>query len=289
MAVSDLFDLTGKVAVVTGASSGLGVVFAEALADAGAAVAVSARRKDRIEEVAARITANGGRAIAVECDVTDGEATDALMDATIRELGGLDVVVANAGVVAEGAIVTEKLPTSLFEQSISVNLTGTFNTARAAAQRMLPKASGSIITLASVAGHGSSYEIPAAYGAAKAAIINLTKHMATRWGTRGLRVNALAPGWFPSEMTDMVIDIPDFKQRLVNQTAIGRIGDPKELIGPLLLLASDAGSFMTGATIAVDGGASASVGESPFPLELVQMLAQAMPDGLGEPIMPQQA
>lgn len=289
MAASDLFDLTGKVAVVTGGSSGLGVVFAEALADAGAAVAVAARRADRIADVAEKINASGGRAIAVECDVTDAASTDALMDATIEQLGGLDVVVANAGVVAEGAIATEKIPTAIFEQTVSVNLTGTFNTARAAAQRMLPKGSGNIITLASVAGLAASYEIPAAYGAAKAAIINLTRHMATRWGTRGIRVNALAPGWFPSEMTDLVLGIPAFKDRLVNQTALGRIGDPHELIGPLLLLASDASSFMTGTTVSVDGGSSASVGESPFPMELVEMFAQAIPDGMGAPIMPQGA
>ena len=262
---------------MTGASSGLGVVFAEALAEAGAAVAVAARRADRIEEVAERITSNGGTAIAVECDVTDSASTDALMAAAVEQLGGIDVVVANAGVAAEGAMVTEKIPTPIFEQTISVNLTGTFNTCRAAAQHMLPKGSGSIVTLASVAGLGAHYEIPAAYGAAKAAIINLTQHMALRWSSRGVRVNALAPGWFPSEMTDLVLEIPPFKQRIVDQTASGRLGDPQELIGPLLLLASDAGSYMTGATLTVDGGITASVGESPFPADLTAMFARRSP------------
>lgn len=284
---TELFDLSGKVAVVTGASSGLGVVFAEALAEAGASVAVAARRADRIQEVAERITAGGGTAIAVECDVTDGASTDALMEATVDQLGGLDVVVANAGVVAEGAMVTEKIPTAVFEQTVAVNLTGTFNTCRAAAQHMLRKGSGSIVTLSSVAGQGAHYEIPGAYGAAKAAIINLTKHMALRWSSRGVRVNSLSPGWFPSEMTDFVLDIPPFKQRIVDQTSMGRLGDPQELVGPLLLLASDAGSYMTGAVLNVDGGTTASLGESPFPAELAEMFAAAIPDGMAQPIMPE--
>lgn len=284
---SKLFDLSGRVAVVTGASSGLGVTFAEALAAAGASVAVAARRRERIEDVAKSINDSGGRAIAVECDVVDPESTERLMARTVEDLGGLDIVVANAGVVAEGAAVTEKIPVALFEQTVAVNLTGTFNTCQAASRRMLAQGSGAMITLASVGGLGAHYEIPAAYGAAKAGIVNLTQHMALRWGRRGVRVNCLAPGWFPSEMTDFVLEMPPFRQRLVDQTAAGRIGDPTELVGPLMLLASDAGSFMTGATLAVDGGASASLGESPFPMEMVQAFAEALPDGLGAPIMPQ--
>lgn len=281
-----VFDLSGRVAVVTGASSGLGVLFAETLAGAGAAVAVAARRQDRIAEVATRIEDAGGRAIAVECDVTDPASTERLMATTVEELGGLDVVVANAGVVAEGAAVTEKLPTSLFEQTVAVNLTGTFNTCQAAATRMLAGGGGVMITLASIAGLGAHFEIPVAYGAAKAAIVNMTQHMALRWGSRGVRVNCLAPGWFPSEMTALVLEMPVFRQRLVDQTALGRIGDPAELAGPLLLLASDAGSYMTGATLVVDGGTTASVGEAPPSPELVEMFANALPDGLGVPIMP---
>ena len=284
---SQMFDLSGRVAVVTGASSGLGVTFAEGLAAAGAAVAVAARRRDRIDEVAARINEAGGRAVAIECDVTDAESTEALMAATVEQLGGLDVVVANAGVVAEGAAVTEKIPVALFEQTVSVNLTGTFNTCQAAARRMLAQGSGSMITVSSVAGLGAHFEIPGAYGAAKAAIINLTQHMALRWSNRGVRVNSLAPGWFPSEMTDFVLEIPPFRQRILDQTANGRLGEPKELLGALLLLASDAGSYITGSTLVVDGGISASVGEAPFPMELAQGLAQMVPDGLGESIMPE--
>jgi NAD(P)-dependent dehydrogenase (short-subunit alcohol dehydrogenase family) len=281
-----MFDLSGRVAVVTGASSGLGVTFAEALASAGASVAVAARRRERIEEVAARINDDGGRAIAVECDVTDPESTERLMATTVEELGGVDVVVANAGVVAEGAAVTEKVPPALFDQTMAVNVAGTFNTCQAASKRMLAGGGGVMITLASVAGLGAHFEIPIAYGAAKAAIINMTQHMALRWGSRGVRVNCLAPGWFPSEMTDFVLEMPVFKQRLVDQTSLGRIGEPEELVGPLLLLASDAGSYMTGTTLVVDGGTSASLGEAPPSPELVEMFAGALPDGLGVPIMP---
>lgn len=286
---SELFDLSGRVAVVTGASSGLGVTFAEALAEAGAAVAVAARRADRVAAVAEGINERGGRAIAVECDVTDAESTEALMARTEDDLGSPDIVVANAGVVAEGAAVTEKMPVALFEQTIAVNLTGTFNTCQAAAKRMLVRGSGSIITLSSVAGLGAHFEIPGAYGAAKAAIINLTQHMALRWSNRGVRVNSLAPGWFPTEMTDFVLEIPAFKQRIVDQTANGRVGEASELVGPLLLLASDAGSYMTGAVLTVDGGTSASLGEAPFPADLAAGLANAIPDGLGVSIMPEGA
>lgn len=281
-----LFDMTDRTAVVTGASSGLGVVFAEALAEAGANVVVAARRVSRLEEVAARITSAGGAALAVECDVTDAESTAALMDAAVARFGGLDVVVANAGVVAEGGTVPEKMPPDLFEQSLRVNVVGTFNTCQAAARHMLPAGRGIMVTLASVAGMGAHYEVPGAYGSAKAAIINLTQHLALRWGDRGIRVNALAPGWFPSEMTDVVIGIPAFNQRLRDQTALDRLGDPKELVGPLLLLCSEAGSFMTGTTLVVDGGASCSLGEAPFPDALYDAFAANVPGGLAERIMP---
>lgn len=283
---SELFDLTGKTAVVTGASSGLGVVFAKALADVGANVVIAARRKERLEDVAGEIAAGGGRALAVECDVTDPESTAALMAAALEEFGSLDVIVANAGVVAEGGTVPEKMPPDLFSRSLEVNVTGTFNTCQAAAQHMLRSGGGVMVTLASVAGMGAHFEIPGAYGAAKAAIINLTQHLALRWGDRGIRVNALAPGWFPSEMTDIVIGIPPFAQRLKDQTAIGRLGDPEELVGPLLLLCSDASSYMTGTTLVVDGGATCSVGESPFPEELYAAFAANIPGGLAERIMP---
>lgn len=284
---SELFDLSGRTVVVTGASSGLGATFAEALAEAGANVVLAARRVDRLEELAARIEGGGGSALAFECDVTDPEATAALMAAAVERFGSIDVVVANAGVVAEGGTVPEKMPPDLFLETLRVNVQGAFITCQAAARHMLPAGRGVMVLLASVAGLGAHFEVPGAYGASKAAVINLTQHLALRWGDRGIRVNALAPGWFPTEMTEVVIGIPPFAQRLRDQTAMDRLGDPKELVGPLLLLCSDAGSYMTGATLVVDGGASASLGEAPYPEELYSAFAEAIPGGLAERIMPE--
>lgn len=285
---AELFDLTGKVAVVTGASSGLGAYFGQVLAEAGAAVALAARRTDRLGDVASAIEGAGGTVIAVPCDVADADSVESLMATTVEQLGGLDIVVVNAGIASERSMVTEKLPLSFFEETLAVNLTGAFATSQAAGKRMLAQGSGSIIMISSVAGLGASYETPAGYSASKAGLISLTEHLAVRWGRRGVRVNAIAPGWFPSEMTERPLAMPPFLARIENQTANGRHGELNELAGPLLLLASDAGSYMTGATIAVDGGSSASLGESPPSVELVEANAALWPDGLGDPIVPEQ-
>jgi NAD(P)-dependent dehydrogenase (short-subunit alcohol dehydrogenase family) len=284
--VTDLFDLSGKTAVVTGASSGLGVAFAHALAGAGANVVLAARRVENLEKVAADITAAGGTALAQGCDVTDEAQVAAMVQATVDRFGGLDVMVANAGSVPEGACAPEKMPADLFRQAIDVNLTGTYVTATGAARHMLANGGGSIILLASVAGMGGHFNIPAGYAAAKAATVHLAKYLGMHWADRGVRVNAIGPGWFPSEITDQVLAVPPFRQRIEDQTAMGRIGEPGELLGALLLLASDAGSYITGQTIMVDGGMSASIGASPYPQELWGLHAQVMPHGLGERIMP---
>ncbi|HWH15610.1 MAG TPA: SDR family oxidoreductase, partial [Miltoncostaeaceae bacterium] len=283
---AELFDMTGKIACVTGASAGLGVAFAETLSEAGATVVLAARRADALEEVAGRIRARGGTALVQPCDVTDEEQVNALVEAAVREYGRLDVMIANAGSIPEAAAVPEKIPAGLFRQSIDINLTGTYITAAAAGRQMLQQGSGSIILLASVGGMGGHYQIPVAYATSKAATIHLAKYLGMQWAQRGVRVNALGPGWFPSEMTEQVLGIPAWKQRIEDQTAMGRVGDPRELLGALLLLASDAGSYITGETIMVDGGMSASIGAHPYPEELVQMHAQFMPHGIGERVMP---
>lgn len=281
-----LFDLTGRTAVVTGASSGLGVTFAETLAAAGANVVLAARRVERLQELADRIEAGGGAARAVECDIADAEATDALMETATDAFGSLDVVVANAGVVAEGAAMPEQMTAELFRRTMDVNVTGTFNTCRAAGRRMLAAGGGSIITVASIAGLGASFESPGAYSASKAAVISLTQHLALRWGDRGVRVNALAPGWFPTEMTEVPLAAEPLRDRIAGQTCLRRVGDPPELAGPLLLLASEAGSYLTGSVLSVDGGMSASVGTSPYPEPMFDALAERVPDGRGVRIMP---
>ncbi len=281
-----LFDLTGRVAVVTGASSGLGVTFAEALAAAGADVVLAARRADRLREVATRIEEGGRRALTVPCDVTDPDQVEALAERAASELGRIDVLVANAGAVPEGFALPERVPHELFERSVRVNLIGTWSTCQAVGRRMLAAGSGSIIVVSSYTGLAGVPHFPPAYQASKAALLNITQQLAVSWGDRGVRVNALAPGWFPSEMTDAVMAAPAFRARIDSQAALGRAGDPQELVGPLLLLASDASSYMTGAVVAVDGGTSASVGAAPYGEELFGLHAAVMPAGLGERLVP---
>ncbi|MGD9573224.1 MAG: SDR family NAD(P)-dependent oxidoreductase [Thermoleophilia bacterium] len=281
-----LFDLTGRVALVTGASSGLGVTFAEGLAAAGADVVLAARRVDRLEEVAARIRETGRRALPVACDVTDPEQVEAAVEAAVGEFGSIDVLVANAGAVPDGFSMPERIPHELFAQSIAVNLTGTWTTLQSVGRRMLAQGSGSIVVVSSYTGLAGVPHFPPAYQAAKAALLNITQQLAVSWGDRGVRVNALAPGWFPSEMTEAVLAAPIFRDRIDSQAPLGRAGSPEELVGPLLLLASDASSYMTGATIVVDGGTSASVGAAPYSDELFGLHDAVMPHGLGSRVMP---
>jgi NAD(P)-dependent dehydrogenase (short-subunit alcohol dehydrogenase family) len=289
VSVSSLFSLEGRVALVTGASSGLGVTFARALADAGADVVLAARRVDRLEEVAEAIRKDGRRALAVECDVTDPDMVEAAVGRAVAEFGRIDVLVANAGSVPEGFAMPEKLPAELFAQSIDVNLNGTWNTCQSVGRQMLRQGAGSIVIISSYTGLAGVPHFPPAYQAAKAALINISKSLAVSWGDRGIRVNALAPGWFPSEMTDLVLAAPPFLARVNDQAPLGRPGRPEELVGALLLLASDAGSYMTGSTITVDGGTSASVGLTPYSEELFGLHAAVMPAGLGERITPEPA
>ena len=283
---ASLFDLTGRVAVVTGASSGLGVTFAEALADAGADVVLAARRADRLEELAERIRGTGRRAVAVPCDVTEPEQVEAMAARAVEELGRIDVLVANAGAVPEGFSMPEKIPPALFEQSVRVNLIGTWTTCQAVGRRMLAQGGGSIVVISSYTGVAGVPHFPPAYQASKAALINIAQQLAVSWADRGVRVNAIAPGWFPSEMTNAVLGAPVWLQRVEAQAPLRRTGRPEELVGPLLLLASDAGSYMTGSTVTVDGGTSAAVGFTPYTEELFGLHDVVMPEGLGQRIMP---
>lgn len=278
------FDLAGKTALVTGASAGLGAAFCRALADAGANVVMAARRVEPMEALAAEI--GDERVLVRQCDVTDEGQVNALVDAAVDRFGGLDVAVANAGAVPEGWAVPERLPADLFRQSIDINLTATFVTAAAAARHMLAHGGGSIIMMSSIAGVGAHRNTPIAYAAAKAATAHMAQYLAVSWGDRGVRVNAIGPGWFPSEMTAQALSVPAVKHHLESQTALGRLGDPRELIGAMLLLASDAGSYITGQTLMVDGGMSASAGNSAFPDELHDIVEQVMPHGLGQRVKP---
>jgi len=281
------FDLAGKTALVTGASSGLGVTFARALAGAGANVALVARRADRLEQLATEIESSGGKALALKCDVGDAGSVATTVAAAWSRFGRVDVLVNGAGVVAEAAVVPEKVPSELFEQTVRVNLMGTWHCCREVAALMLADGKGgSIVNVASVAGLSGTAGFPPAYQATKAAVINLTRSLACTWADRGVRVNALAPGWFPSEMTDQVFAIPAFKKWVTDAAPMKRIGNPEELVPALLFLATSASSFMTGHTLVVDGGLSASSAGGGIPEEVISIFEQAVPNGLGKRILP---
>ncbi|EGD56719.1 SDR family NAD(P)-dependent oxidoreductase [Gordonia neofelifaecis] len=249
-AILDSFRLDGKVALVTGASSGLGVGFAKALADVGADVVLAARRADRLEETKAAIESMGRRALAVATDVADPDQCTAAVDAAMAEFGRVDVLVNNAGVAASVPALREK-PDD-FRWVMDINVNGSYWMAQACARVMQP--GSSIVNLASILGITSVLMPQAAYSASKSAVIGLTRDLAQQWTPRkGIRVNALAPGYFESEMTDEFAD-GVLEQYVVPRTLFGRLGNAGELDSALVFLASDASSYMSGITLPVDGG-----------------------------------
>jgi NAD(P)-dependent dehydrogenase (short-subunit alcohol dehydrogenase family) len=249
MDLLDRFRLDGKVAIVTGASSGLGVAFAEGLAAAGADVTVCARRAERLEQTGELVEAQGRRCLTVGADVAKVEDSERVVEETVRELGRVDVLVNNAGIGT--AVPATREPPEDFRRVIDINLCGSYWMAQACGRAM--KDGGSIVNIGSVLGSTTAGLPQAAYASSKAAIIGLTRDLAQQWtGRKGIRVNALAPGFFASEMTDQYPN--GYLEQMMWRIPTGRVGEASELVAALVFLASDAASYVTGVVLPVDGG-----------------------------------
>jgi 3-oxoacyl-[acyl-carrier protein] reductase len=251
MSAAELFDLTGRVAMVTGASSGLGVRFAEVLAGAGAAVALVARRTDRLAAVKARIEKAGGRALAIPADVVDRGAMRKAFDEAQAAFGCVSILVNNAGIAHSTRAV--ELTEEEWQRVVAINLDAVFFWSQEAARRMLAAGEhGAIINIASVLGFGVA-KGTAAYAVAKAGVIQLTRALGLELAFKGVRVNAIAPGWIVTDINRDYLT-SEAGAALKREIPVGRFGEERDLDGALLLLASDAGRFMAGTTIVVDGG-----------------------------------
>jgi len=257
MDVRDLFDLSGRVAIVTGGGSGIGRQMAEALAELGADVVLCARRPERCEQAAEELAALGVRSLGLRCDVSDRAEVDALVARTLAEFGRLDVVVNNAG-TTWGAPAVEH-PLEAWNRVLAVNLTGVFLVSQAAARAMIDRGEGGrIVNVASTAALGAlppELMDAVAYTAAKGGVVSLTRDLAVKWARHGIRVNALAPGWFPSEMSQALLQRK--AEGLLARIPLRRFGGPDDLKGAVAFLASAASGFVTGQVVVVDGGQTA--------------------------------
>ncbi len=246
----DSFSLDGKVAIITGASSGLGVAFASGLAEAGANIAICARRVEKLEETKTQVEALGRRCVAVRADVANSDDCNRVVEETVSQLGKVDVLINNAG-IATAVPATRETPDE-FRRVIDINLNGSYFMAQACALAMRD-GGGSIVNIGSVLGSTTAFLPQAAYASSKAAIIGLTRDLAQQWtGRKGIRVNALAPGFFESEMTDQYPE--GYLDQMMWRVPAGRPGDARELVAAAVFLASDASSYVTGALLPVDGG-----------------------------------
>jgi NAD(P)-dependent dehydrogenase (short-subunit alcohol dehydrogenase family) len=254
MKVKRLFDLTGRVAIITGGSVGLGRQMAEGLAEMGANLVLCARKKERCEQAALELQKLGVKTLAFGCDVKDPAGVQTVVEAAVDEFGSIDTLINNAG-TSWGAPV-ESMTLEQWNKVIETNLTGTFLFSQAVGEIMIKQRRGKIINIASVAGlRGSPPRFSAiGYSASKGGVIIFTKDLACKWGMHNIQVNAIAPGWFPTDMSEKVIERN--KEALLAGIPLGRFGGPNDLKGAAVFLASDASDFVTGHILVVDGGQS---------------------------------
>ena len=265
MDLTETFRVDGKVAIVTGASYGLGVLFSEILASAGADVVITARSVDKLSETKNLVERLGRRCLAVAGDVTNYSDCERVVSETRREFGRIDVLVNNAGWADDRLVRTERCEPEMFAKMVNTDLIGLFYMTRAAAPDMLRAGGGSVINLSSIFGNAGAENRTAGYFAAKGGVNQLTRLLACEWGDRNLRVNALAPNFFISEMTRTLLEESGMADWMRSRTPMRRMGELPELVGPFLFLASDASSFVTGVVLSVDGGWSASGGYAQNP------------------------
>jgi len=254
--VTNLFDLSGKTAIVTGGGTGIRRQMAQGLAEAGANLVLCARKAERCEQAASELEQLGVRAIGLGCDVRDPEQVQHVVTKAVEELGGVDVLVNNAGTVWGAS--PEDMPLEGWQKVIDVNLTGVFLFSQAAGRVMIERGGGVIVNIASVAGlQGGPPDImnTIVYNASKGGVIAFTRDLACKWAQHGIRVNSIAPGWFPSDMSGYVLE--RHEERLKQHIPLGRFGGPHDLEGVVVFLASDASAYVTGHTLVVDGGESA--------------------------------
>ncbi len=253
----DLFRLDGKTAIVTGGGRGLGRYMAEALSDAGANLVLCSRKLEPLGEVRDEIEARGGEALALSCDVTEQEDVEKIVSAAMETFGSVDILVNNSG-ATWGAPPTE-MPSEQFDRVLAVNVRGTFLMSRAVGRRMIERGSGgTIVNVASIAalvGGHPDYMQTVGYNSSKGAVISMTRDLATSWAAHNITVNAIAPGWFPTRMSGGLI--AKFEERMLEDIPLGRFGNPEDLKGVVVFLASPAAAYITGQTIVVDGGATA--------------------------------
>lgn len=252
----DLFRLDGKTAIVTGGGRGLGQYMAEALAEAGAQVVLCSRKVDACEEVRREIEGRGGKALALACDITRQEDVARVVAAAQSTFGGVDILVNNSG--ATWGAPAETMPLEKFTQVMDVNVTGTFMMSQAVARSLIDRRTGgAIINVASIAGLQGGhpdYIQTVGYSTSKGAVINMTRDLATSWARYGIRVNAIAPGWFPTKMSRALLE--RYRDPFLAQIPLGRFGAPEDVKGVVLFLASPAAAYVTGQVVVVDGGAT---------------------------------
>jgi NAD(P)-dependent dehydrogenase (short-subunit alcohol dehydrogenase family) len=256
MHVRELLDLKGRVALVTGGSIGLGRQMAEALGELGADLVLCARKRERCQQAAQELQRLGVRTLAVGCDVSQPAEVEGMVETALAEFGRIDVLVNNAG-TAWGSPAEEMRPEH-WNKVLGTNLTGTFLCSQAVGKVMLREKRGSIVNIASVAALGGAHPDllqAAGYHASKGGVVSLTKSLACEWARHGVRVNAIAPGWFPSDMSKAVLE--HRRERLLAGIPLGRFGGDQDLKGAVAFLASEASAFVTGQVLVVDGGQSA--------------------------------